>query len=224
MPRKRTMPIGQKFGRLTVIGDAAPSGARRKARWLCRCECGDDTIVVADNVMSGHTRSCGCLHREMHADRLRTHGMSQTSPEYTSWRAMRNRCSGAVSGDPGGYYSARGIDMAPEWESFERFYADMGARPSPSHSIDRIDNARGYWPDNCRWATDAEQSRNRRHVQQISHDGLTMSLAEWAVHLGISYATLQGRRNRRWSIERMLTTPTRPIRHTHRTAHRDHIP
>lgn len=132
-----------------------------------------------------------------------THGMSQ-SPEYRTWAAMIRRCHLPGSS---GYekYGARGIYVCDEWRaSFEAFFASMGRRPSPQHSIEREDNDGPYAPHNCTWATTALQAYNKRNTALLSHDGKTMSLRAWSEETGIPYQTIKCRFYRGSSPERIL--------------------
>ncbi len=137
--------------------------------------------------------------------------------EYRAWEHMKNRCyRPTVPGYKN--YGGRGIRVCDRWlgeDGAANFLADMGPRPSAKHSVDRIDNDGDYTPENCRWATRAEQSRNRRRNVMLTHDGLTMCVADWADRLGIKRATLQIRVRRGWSVARMLTTPP-DVRFTNR--------
>lgn len=153
--------IGRTFGRLTVLSQTAGPSHRRGRRWLCRCECNVETVVRDDHLRSGKTRSCGCLHRDTARALVRTHGLSDTC-EFTTWSDMRCRC---LSPTNVSYpdYGGRGIGIVARWDLFENFLTDMGPRPSAKHSLDRKDNDGDYGPDNCRWAVQKQQNRNRRN-------------------------------------------------------------
>lgn len=152
---------GKRIGRLVGVRfvSLSPSG---KARWLFQCDCGERHEAEGVAVRLGDIRSCGCLHREIAASTQTTHGMRET-PEYEVWCNMKKRCyNKRVRSFK--HYGGRGITVCTEWrDSFEQFYADMGPRP-PGLMIERKDNSLGYSKDNCIWATDTEQSRNRRCV------------------------------------------------------------
>ena len=153
---------GKTYGRLSVLGLSPEQWGKHK-RWLCRCECGTLCIVAGGQLRKGKTRSCGCLNLESLQSRA-THGKCVGGHRrvYRIWNAMRQRCHNPNQPH---YerYGGRGITVCDEWrKSFEAFYRDMGDPPSPDHSIDRIDNDRGYEPGNCRWATAAQQNRNQR--------------------------------------------------------------
>lgn len=150
---------GNVYGRLTVL-ECAESDKRSKKLWSCICECGANSIVSGSNLRNGHTKSCGCLSVELSDKRLTTHGMTGTRI-YEIWSRMIGRCLNTNNQDFHNY-GGRGITICPEWVvSFEQFYADMGNCPE-GFSLDRKDNENGYFKDNCRWATKAEQAQNRR--------------------------------------------------------------
>jgi len=128
------------------------------------------------------------------------------SPEYSSWKAMKRRCF--KSSDSYYHcYGARGITVCKRWLSFDNFYADMGAKPSPSHSLDRIDVNGNYEPTNCRWATAKQQSNNKRATTHVTFEGQNLSLKEWSDGEGFAYATIQGRLKTGWSLNSIINTP-----------------
>ena len=126
-------------------------------------------------------------------------------PEYRAWACMRTRCRNPNSQDYA-LYGGRGILVCERWNSFAAFLEDMGLKPSPKHSIDRIDNDGNYTPGNCRWATPKEQANNQRRSRRVEFHGEQLSLPEWATRLGISRESLRDRLNNGWTVERALTT------------------
>lgn len=187
--------VGNRYGRLLVLEPApAPEHYKEKRQgfWRCRCDCGN--VVVANGALlrRGYTRSCGCLTREIWTQQRTKHGLHQ-SAEYGIWNHIKRRCHDPR--DDGYYaYGARGITMCDEWrDSFEAFFAYIGPRPTPAHTVDRIDNTRGYEPGNVRWATRREQANNRRNNVRLTYRGKTQLIAEWADELGIPLTTVLNR-------------------------------
>lgn len=194
---------GQTFGRWTVLGEAS---RRRGARYVrCACRCGTISEVFFAALRRRSTRSCGCLQRELLAARNMKHGMSN-STEYCIWNSMLARC-GNPNTDNYRLYGARGIYVCERWrDSFQNFYEDMGERPAPELTLDRIDNDGPYSPENCRWATKSEQGSNTRKTRFVAFRGETLSLAEWALRTGLRRRTIYGRIFvYGWPIERALT-------------------
>lgn len=195
--------VGKKIGRLTVI-KRADDNRHGGTMWVCRCECGNELTVFAGNLSRKNTRSCGCLKKEIVKTVNLIHGMTE-SREYSSWLAMKGRCKKDYFESC--FYFDRGIKVCDRWiNSFENFYKDMGDRP-PNTSIDRIDNSKGYSPDNCRWASIKEQADNRRSNIKITYNGVSGSPEYWSKVIKISRSTIVARKYRGWSDEMIVNTP-----------------
>lgn len=192
--------IGLRYGRLVVMERA--ENYRGNARWKCKCDCGAHTTALGNDLQRGKMKSCGCWNAVQHF----THGMSYTRL-HGIWRTMRERCNNPKSRDYGNY-GGRGIKVCARWDDFKNFAADMGDRPI-GHSIDRIDNSRGYEPENCRWATTKQQLNNTRRNRVLSLDGREQTLSQWAEELNMDWFTLRERLRLGWSVERALTQPVK---------------
>lgn len=210
MPKFKNVS-GQRFGRLLAIDSLAGSRTARR-KWRCLCDCGQEAFVDTCKLLSGHTRSCGCLQRDSVAAKSTTHG-GQRRSEYSTWKGIKSRCFNPNS-PAFANYGARGISMCPEWaDDFSAFLRDMGPRPSVHHTVERKDNSLGYSPDNCLWATRKEQSRNKRNNRWICSKGAFRTLAEWAEVTGIPAPTLASRLDRlHWSVDKAFNTPLNATR------------
>lgn len=172
---------GKKFGKLTAVSRAENRPNSRAAFWLCKCDCGNESVVLGALLRTGRTRSCGCLWGQHQI----THGMTNT-PEHTNWIQMKQRC---LNPNNHAYknYGGRGIYVCDAWEnSFQQFLLDMGRRPSSSHQLDRTDNDGPYSPENCRWVTQRENLQNKRSNHRVTLDGKDVCVSEAAISLGIS--------------------------------------
>lgn len=197
--------IGQRFGRLIVTAQAERKNGY--VMWECTCDCGGTIVVRTGNLKYAITSSCGCLRRENTANLRRTHGRSKSSIHNT-WCLMKERCANQEDN----YYGGRGITVCERWlHSFENFLADMGERPFPGAQIDRIDNSKGYSPDNCRWSTRKENGRNKRNNVILTLKGESLTMIEWSEKLNIGIGLLKSRRRLKWSDEDILT---KPVDHT----------
>lgn len=197
---------GQRFGRLVAIERAGRS-KNRQAMWRCACDCGNLTTVRLDCLKNSNTRSCGCLHDEVIANKRRTHNKSCTRT-FHIWQGMKNRCSNP-SYCKYHLYGGKGVKVCDRWlESFQNFYDDMGEAPA-GMSIDRIDGSGNYEPENCRWATSQQQAENTSRAVLITFNGKTQNRKQWANDIGIGDKTLEGRLKHGWSIEKALTQPVK---------------
>lgn len=209
---------GIRFGRLTVL-ELSENHPTMGTKWTCKCDCGTIKDVWAKHLRSGATKSCGCLSVDVSIQQsitggsavIRKHGMAGT-PEFHAWAAMKSRCLNKNSKNYK-HYGARGIAVCQRWlDSFNNFLSDMGPRPSDKKSVDRIDNNKGYSPDNCRWADCLQQSRNRSCSVFLTHNGEKKSIEEWASITGIRRPTIWSRLSRGYSDSMALTKPLRVMK------------
>ena len=181
----------------------------KKSYWICQCECGREHINTYGNLKYGHTKSCGCLHKEV-ATRVSTkHGDSKTS-FYKKWAMIKERCeyNGA---DSYHLYGARGIKC--NWKSYEDFKDDMYASYSKhikkfgkkQTTLDRIDVNGNYELSNCRWATLKEQANNKRNNHYVIYNNECCTAREFAEKFDMNYSTLMTRLSRKWSVEKILS-------------------
>lgn len=202
---------GKRFGQLTVIKKIG-SDKRKNVVWLCICDCGKETIRTTTRLKTGYTKSCGCLCVQKLLERNTKHNMTHTRL-YKIYKGLIQRCY-SPSNPAYENYGNRGIKISEEWldkeKGFINFYNwAMQNGYKDNLSIDRINNNGNYEPDNCRWATEKEQSNNRRTNHYITYNGETHTLKEWSEILNVSYSMLSHRFQRKWDIEKALFFPSR---------------
>ena len=199
--------IGERFACLVVISE--PWLERRRRRVRCRCDCSKVIEVKINNLLTSNAKSCGCVRKKKIIARNWKHGGAQRNgmlSEYKTWTLMIHRCSNSNLPDWKNY-GGRGITVCQRWlDSFADFLLDMGSKPGPEYSIDRINVNGNYEPNNCKWATDKEQANNTRRNRRLTHGGRTMTMNEWAKELGISASTMHGRLQRN-PVEVALSMP-----------------
>lgn len=204
---------GQKYGFLTVIKEgprdypkSAPYGLRTV---IVQCVCGNRRKMMLQTVRSGNSKSCGCKSK---VQKGLSHVDGKPNPLFNVYRSMIRRCHNPkdVSYDN---YGRRGIRVCRRWRfgeegktGFECFMEDMGPRPK-GKSIDRKNNDKGYFPDNCRWASNKQQTNNVRTNSIIILNGKSRTVAEWSAIVGIKANTITCRMRRGWSGEKALTIP-----------------
>ena len=202
--RKPIIKKGDKFNRLTAIRFVEMRGDSQQY-WLFKCECGNEKILFVGNVKNGNTKACKCMQKEMRAKAWKSnlrHGLCN-SKTYKSWVSMKQRCSNKSLREYKDY-GGRGIIICEEWLKFENFYKDMGDRPN-GKTLDRIDNSKGYYKENCKWSTRKEQANNTRQNHFLTCGGETKTIAQWSEELNIKYMTIWFRINKyNWSAEKAL--------------------
>lgn len=192
---------GVKFGNLTAVQRVERNDAR--SHWLCKCDCGNEKILLLSSLKSGDTKSCGCQKIKL----ISKHGGSRTKL-YVVWQGMNRRCADPrVEGFDG--YGGRGIAVCEEWKdsfsAFQKWSIENGY--SSGLSIDRIDNNKGYGPDNCRWATARTQQNNTRRTRFIEIGGVVKPLQYWSDESGVSAPTIKERLKRGWDPKRAVFSP-----------------
>lgn len=214
--------LNEKIGRLKVISEAEPylspkKGTRHKM-YVCLCDCGQIKNIRKSSLMRGDTQSCGCLAKELMAEKARTHGGSG-HPLFSRWYDMIRRCEDSSRKDFR-HYGGRGVRVCEQWSDktsgFNSFVEDMGESFVQGLEIDRIDVNGDYSKENCRWATRKEQTNNKRSKSEggvaiyLTYDNITMPLSGWADKVGLSLKCLHDRLYKLgWSLEKALTTPLR---------------
>lgn len=217
---KPRFTVGERHGQLVVDRLEyvhVTTGGKKKPMVMCTCDCGKRYVGSLYDLKSGRTKSCGCVRRQVR----RTHGATSNSihtPEYKAWRNMltRGRNPNIKAADR---YVLRGITVCDEWcpggdgKGFERFLGHVGLKPTRHHSLDRIDNEKGYEPGNVRWATKREQVNNQCRNFWLTVNNERMPLQDAAQRYGIKASIiLQRIRKLGWSHERAVSVPPRPDR------------
>ena len=194
---KKIEMVGKRFGRLTVVAESDKRDRSGSVFYRCLCDCGNEKSINGINLRKGVTRSCGCYNREV---------ITKDNPVYKTklyniYSSMKGRCNNPNDRSYHNY-GGRGISVCKEWNTFEAFQKwALGNGYSESLWIDRIDNDKGYSPDNCRWSTPKEQQNNKRTCRYITIDGVTKSLTMWAEEAGINPSTLKRRIELGWEKE-----------------------
>ena len=196
---------GQRFGRLLVFGIHFLKPLPCRVSWDCLCDCGNVRLDVdGSHLRRGNYRSCCCLQREV-SQRPRKHGDCYTV-EYWAYQGAKSRCHNPNESYYK-HYGGRGIEF--RFESYEQFFAEIGRKPSPTHSLDRIDVNGHYEIGNVRWATPGEQARNKRRQRFLTFNGDTRCIPEWAQILSITAQRIYHRLRRGWCDVCSLTQPHR---------------
>jgi hypothetical protein len=174
--RNRSNLAGMRFGKLVALEYSGSS------KWLCMCDCGNTSIVYTANLKRSNTTSCGCVRNISSSKRNTIHGLHGTKV-YKCWCSIKKRCNNP--NDPMySTYGGRGIYICKEWaDDVSKFFKYIGHAPSETHSIDRIDNNKGYEPGNIRWATPLEQGSNKRNNVKVVFQGKEYTLAQLARYI-----------------------------------------
>ena len=202
MPKFKDL-TGQRFGYLTIIKKAGKS-KNNKTLWLCKCDCGNEKICIGNDLITGRTKSCGCLRKK---GSQRTHGFRYTRLYYI-WQGIKKRC---LNKNTPNYciYGGRGIAICDEWKNDFKVFHDWAFANGYDENvkrgdctIERIDVNGNYEPSNCRWATMKEQCRNTKSNKLITYNNETRCLMDWSYILNINYGTLLNRFKKGWTIEK----------------------
>jgi single stranded DNA-binding protein len=204
-PKLRKDMTGQRYGRLTVVSFA---GLYKDSHslWKCICDCGVEKTVMRQSLIKGRTQSCGCLNKEV----VTKHGMYRTK-EHMAWGSMIQRCENPKT-KKWKLYGGRGIKVCERWRnSFEAFYEDVGPKPGPGHSLDRIDSDGNYEPGNVRWASDWTQNANRSNVTKLTFLGMTLPINAWERIMDVPTSRIRQRIEKGWSVERAITKGAKDV-------------
>lgn len=207
---KRIDLTGQRFGRLLVLHSAPSKGKYNSTYWKCRCDCGNEKIILTRSLTHNKVKSCGCLRTEKLRERA-THGMSETR-FYGIWMGIKNRCNN-INEPAYKYYGARGIRVCDRWlESFENFRDDMYQSYSnhikkfgkDNTTIERKENNGNYCSKNCEWSDKKKQCNNRRSNRLITYKGKTQNISQWAKEVNVSRYNIAFRLKMKWSMDKVF--------------------
>lgn len=195
--------IGKRIGKLIVV-DKGENTKHGETTWVCRCDCGNEITLRNYFIKNEKKSDCGCVP-QIHPNAK--HGCSNTKL-YNTWKLMIYRCENPKN-NAYKYYGKRGITVCNEWHDFATFKKWLEEnKPCDDFTIDRIDNSKGYSPDNCRFASHKEQSNNRRSNVEIEYKNETHNLTEWSELLGFDYKRVHNRMYKLgWSFEQAISTP-----------------
>lgn len=183
---------GKRFGRLVVLFEYEKID--KKIKWFCKCDCGNTVIAIGDNLRRNHIVSCGCKKK---SEKINGESSERI---YKEWYTMLRRCGKNYYQSK--HYFDRNITVCKEWEEYKNFKEwAMSNGYDDKLTLDRIDNDKGYYPENCRWSTWKQQQNNKRNNRYITYNNKTQTLKEWSEELGLSYGMLKGR------IQRGITVP-----------------
>ena len=205
---------GQTFGRLKVLDDFYKKPKNPKGNriyWHCKCECGNEKYIEEYHLISGKTKSCGCLRKEITKITHEKHNKSN-SRLYNVWNTIKTRCCCPTNKNYPDY-GGRGIEICKEWLDYQNFYCwaiengyDENA-PRGTYTIERNDVNKGYEPNNCKWINQTSQSYNRRNSIKFVINGIEKALGEWCKIYNVPYYRTLNRIKKGWSIEDALTKP-----------------
>jgi len=193
---------GQRFGRLVVL-ERAENAKDGSICWKCKCDCGKIIVTRANSLRMNRTKSCGCLQKEY----FKTSHKESKTKFYKLWHGIIERCENSTNGSYKNY-GAKGITICEEWHNYENFKNwALNNGYKEGLSIDRIDNNKGYYPENCRWVTFIKQQNNKKDNHYITYNGKTQSISDWARELGTKYYTIHARIKRGWTEEEAISIP-----------------
>lgn len=211
MPKRLPINKGDRFNSLTIIEEK--ERRIRERTFLCKCDCGKETIVRLSCLRSNKTVSCGCVGAKHRADSRRSHGLSHTT-FYRKWWSIKRRC--ICKYDKSYHnYGGRGITLSEDWMTFKNFHRDMfedyerASSKIKNVTIDRIDNDKGYSKDNCRWVSNIDNANNTRKNIFLEFQGKRHTVSQWSRIVGIHPETLYSRIKKGLSTEEVLTRPVR---------------